>query len=296
VIRLDGVSYRYAGARTPSLRDVSLELPDGEVVGLMGASEAGKTTLCLVLAGLAPRAIRGTLTGRLLIDDADVAGQPMHELARLVGIVFQDPGAGLSGVTETVYEEVAFGPANLGVPRDELIERVEEALARLRIEPLADRHPARLSGGQQQLVAVAGALAMRPRHLVLDEPTAQLDPLGTRLVMDAVAELAAGGASILITEHKTDELARVASRALIVVDGAIVADGPASDVLGSPGIRDHGLEERATVRLARLVADAGLDPAAVAGAVLDPPAAEPLRDPRQVPAPLDRPAVAARVS
>jgi energy-coupling factor transport system ATP-binding protein len=263
VIRLEGISYRYAGARRPSLRNVDLELRDGEVVGLVGPSEAGKTTLCLVLAGLAPRAIRGTLTGRLSVDGQDMADRPMHALASVVGIGFQDPSTQLSGVAETVYEEVAFGPANLGVPRGELIERVEEALARLRIEHLAGRHPAQLSGGQQQLVAMAGLLAMRPRHLVLDEPTAQLDPLGTRLVMDAVTGLASGGASILIVEHKTDELARACSRAVVIEDGAIVEDGPAHDVLGAPRMRERGLEERSDARLARLLREAGLDPAAV---------------------------------
>jgi energy-coupling factor transport system ATP-binding protein len=267
VIRLEGVSYRYAGARAPSLRDLDLELGGGEVVGLVGASESGKTTLCLVLAGLAPRAIRGTLTGRLLIDGEDMTGRPMHELAALVGIGFQDPVMQLSGVTETVYEEVAFGPANLGVPRGELIDRVEGSLARLRIEHLAARDPARLSGGQQQLVAMAGLLAMRPRHLVLDEPTAQLDPGGTRLVMDAVRELAVDGASILIAEHKVDELARVCSRALVVEAGAIVEDGPADAVLASPGMRDRGLDERSEARIARMLHEAGLDPVlALAGA------------------------------
>ena len=263
MIRLEDVSYRYPGARSPSLRDLDLELGDGEVVGLVGASEAGKTTLCLVLAGLAPRAIRGTLTGRMRVDGEDVTDRPMHELAALVGIGFQDPGMQLSGAAGTVYEEVAFGPANLGVPRWELIERTDEALARLRIDHLASRDPARLSGGQQQLVAMAGLLAMRPRHLVLDEPTAQLDPAGTRLVMDAVTELARTGASILIAEHKTDELARVCDRALVIEDGAIVDDGPAASVLGSPAIRARGIEERSEARLARLMREAGLDPASL---------------------------------
>ena len=260
MIRLEGVSYRYAGTRAPSLRSTDLELRDGEVVGLVGATESGKTTLCLVLAGLAPRAIRGELTGRLLIDGEDMTARPMHDLAALVGIAFQEPGTQRSGVTETVFEEVAFGPANLGVPREELIARTWAALERLGIAHLAPRDPARLSGGQQQLVAIAGLLAMRPRHLVLDEPTAQLDPAGTRLVMDAVAELAVDGASILIAEHKTDELARVCSRALVIEGGTIVDDGSASVVLSSSTLRERGIEERSGARLARLLREAGLDP------------------------------------
>lgn len=260
MIRLDGVGYRYAGATRPSLHDIDLELPDGQVVGLVGASESGKSTLCLVVSGLAPRAIRGTLTGRLLIDDADVTSRPMHELASSVGIGFQDPATQLSGVADTVYEEVAFGPANLGVERDALIERVEGALARLGIVDLAPRDPARLSGGQMQLVAIAGLLAMRPRHLVLDEPTAQLDPAGTTLVADALAALAADGSSVLVAEQKTDLLARVCSRVVVLEAGRITLDGPTADVLDDPRLETLGVPLPSEVRLRRALVAAGLPP------------------------------------
>ena len=152
MLTLERVTYRYAGATKPSLVDVDLELKDGEVVGVAGAGESGKSTLCYVVSGLAPRTIRGTLTGRLLIGGVDVADQPIHSLVARVGIGFQNPASQLSGVCETVYEEVAFGPMNLGLPRDEVITRTEAAMAALRIDHLADRAPARLSGGQMQLV------------------------------------------------------------------------------------------------------------------------------------------------
>jgi len=258
MLRLESVSYRYAGARRPSLRDVSLELADGEVVGLVGASEAGKTTLCLVASGLAPRIVGGTLRGRVLLDGEDVSDAPMHALAARVGIGFQNPATQLSGVAGTVFEEVAFGPMNLGVARDELLDRTWSALDALRVASLADRDPQRLSGGQQQLVAMAGLLAMRPQHLVLDEPTAQLDPAGTGLVSDAVARLAAGGASILIAEHKTDLLAAVATRVVAIDDGAIALDGPAEQVLAAPQLRRLGVAEPGGHRLARLAQEAGI--------------------------------------
>ena len=145
MLTLEGVSYRYAGATRPSLRDVSLTFADGEVVGVAGRSEAGKTTLCLVLSGLAPRTVGGTLTGRLLLDGADAAPLSIHQLAERIGIAFASPATQLSGVAATVYEEVAFGPMNLGLPRPEIIQRTDEALAALRIEALASRDPARLS-------------------------------------------------------------------------------------------------------------------------------------------------------
>jgi energy-coupling factor transporter ATP-binding protein EcfA2 len=227
-------------------------------VGLVGANGAGKSTLCLVLAGLAPRVVGGTLGGRVLIDGEDAVSLPMHELAGRVAIGFDDPWTQLSGVAATVYEEIAFGPANLGVPRDELIERVDRALETLGITGLAARDPARLSGGQQQLVAVAGLLAMGPRHLVLDEPTAQLDPSGTRLVGEALERLAAGGASILIAEHKTDLLARVAGRVIALADGTVAIDGPADDVLADPRLAELGVPEPSAVRLRRRLVAAGL--------------------------------------
>jgi energy-coupling factor transporter ATP-binding protein EcfA2 len=268
MLALENVSYRYAGAARPSLREVSLELRDGEVLGLVGASEAGKTTLCLVASGLAPRAIGGRLIGRLLLDGADMTSEPMHALAGEVGIAFQSPATQLSGVAATVYEEVAFGPMNLGMPRDEIIDRTGRALETLRIEHLAERDPSRLSGGQMQLVAIAGLLAMGPRHILLDEPTAQLDPAGTRLVADAIARLAAEGASILIAEQKTDLLADLASRIVALDAGQIVLFGSTGEVLADRRLRQLGVAEPASVRLTRLATEAGMDPTRLTGAAV----------------------------
>lgn len=264
MLTLESVTYRYAGAPRPSLHDVSLELHSGEVLGLIGASEAGKTTLCLVASGLAPRTVGGTLTGRVLVDGEDTAPLAMHELAGRIGIAFASPATQLSGVAATVYEEVAFGPMNLGVPRSELIARTEEALTALRIESLADRDPALLSGGQQQLVAIAGLLALRPAHLVLDEPTAQLDPAGTAMVAAALAGLAAGGASILVAEQKTDLLLGICSRVLVIDSGRAVLDGPAAEILTGPQLADLGVAPPAAIRLRRAAVNASLPAATLA--------------------------------
>ncbi len=258
MLTLEAVTYRYAGARRPSLHDVTLELRDGEVLGLAGASEAGKTTLCLVASGLAPRTVGGTLTGRVLLDGEDTAPLAMHELAGRVGIAFASPATQLSGVAATVYEEVAFGPMNLGVPRGEVIARTEEALAALRIESLTERNPAQLSGGQQQLVAIAGLLALRPAHVVLDEPTAQLDPAGTAMVAAALAGLAAGGASILVAEHKTDLLAAICGRVAVLDAGRVVLDGIAAEILADPRLAALGVAPPAAVRLRQAAAEQAL--------------------------------------
>jgi energy-coupling factor transporter ATP-binding protein EcfA2 len=259
VLQLDGVSYRYAGAARPSLRDVSLSLHDGEVVGIVGPSEAGKSTLCLVASGLAPKTVGGTLTGRFALDGEDVTGLEIHDLAGRIGITFASPATQLTGVAGTVFEEVAFGPMNLGLPLPDVVGRTWQALAAMRIEPLAERDPARLSGGQQQLVALAGLLALAPRHLVLDEPTAQLDPAGTRLVAEALAGLAAGGASILVAEQKTDLLSAVCSRVVALEQGRIVLDGPAGEVLADPALERIGVQAPASVRLARAAEEAGIE-------------------------------------
>jgi energy-coupling factor transporter ATP-binding protein EcfA2 len=147
---------------------------------------------------------------------------------------------------------------NLGLARDEVIERTWDAMDSLGIDALAERDPRRLSGGQQQLVAMAGLLALRPRHLVLDEPTAQLDPAGTRLVADALAGLAATGASILVAEQKTDVLAGLCSRVVTLSAGRVVRDGPGPEVLADPALEELGVAPPTAVRLARGAASAGL--------------------------------------
>lgn len=263
-VELRGVGYRYAGAERPSLLDIDLVLADGEVVGVAGASESGKTTLCLVVGGIAPRTVGGSIRGSILLDGEPTDDWPMHRLAGRIGIGFQNPSNQLSQVAGSVFEEVAFGPMNLGIERGEIVERVWAALDALRISALAERDPRRLSGGQQQLVAMAGLLAMRPAHLVLDEPTAQLDPAGTRLVADAIGRLAAGGASILVTEQKTDLLAAVARRVLVLAEGRVVLRGETAEVLDDPRLEEIGVAAPSAVRLRRAAATAGIDPALVA--------------------------------
>ena len=208
-IELGSVRYRYAGSSSAALGPIDLRVEPGRVVGIVGANESGKTTLCLVAAGLAPGVIGGLLGGSVRIDGVDAATLRPHELAQRCGLLFQHAATQLSNTTATVFEEVAFGPCNLGLPVPEVVERVWWALRAVGIEALAPRDPARLSGGQGQLVALASVLALRPKYLVLDEPTSELDPAGTRLVAEALARIAREtGAGILLVEHKTDVLAQ----------------------------------------------------------------------------------------
>jgi energy-coupling factor transport system ATP-binding protein len=267
MLELRVVSYRYAGYARQALRDIDLTLADGEIVGLVGPNEAGKSTLCLVASGLAPASIRGQLDGSLTIDGEPMAGRPTYELAERVVLGFQNPNTQRSGIAATVFEEIAIGPMNLGLPVEETVARTRHALALLKLDPIRGRDPARLSGGQSQLVAIAALLAMRPRHVILDEPTAQLDPAGTTLVGVALRQLAAGGTSLLIAEHKTDLLDGLCSRIIAIDEGAVVLDGPATEILADPRLVELGVEPPARVRLMSAIAAAGGDRSLVAGAL-----------------------------
>lgn len=258
-LTLTGVSYRYAGAAAPALREVSLELAPGRAVGLVGANGAGKSTLCLVAVGLAPGVVGGELTGSIDIDGLSTASTPMHTLAQHAGIVFQESQAQISGTAQSVWEEVAFGPRNLSLPLDEVVERTWSALAALAIEHLAERDPARLSGGQAQLVALAGVLALRPSYLVLDEPTSQLDPHGTRLVVEALAGAAREtGAGILIAEHKTELLAELCDEVVVLDQGIVVRQGGAGAVLADVTLTELGVAPPPAVALRSALASAGI--------------------------------------
>jgi energy-coupling factor transport system ATP-binding protein len=268
VLTLTGVSYRYAGYAAPVLHDIDLTLEDGHILGVIGANESGKSTLCLVASGLAPGSIGGAIIGGgLTIDGEPMAGQPLYEFSTRVGIGFQNPSTQLSGVTGSVFEEVALGPMNLGLSTRETVERTKAAMATLGIEDLAEREPRRLSGGQGQLVVIASLLAMRPPHLVLDEPTAQLDPEGTRLVGAALRDLADTGTALLIAEHKTDLLADLSERVVVLDGGRIVASGATDQLLADPRLETWGIEPPSTVRLHRAVEARGLDVAVLEGAM-----------------------------
>ena len=258
MLELRGVSYRYPGYARLVLSEIELTLRDGEIVGLVGPNEAGKSTLCLVASGLAPASVGGVLGGEVRLDGESIAGRRPYELAGRIGTVFQNPNTQRSGVTGTVFEEVALGSVNLGRPIAETLARTRQALATLAIGDLADRNPQRLSGGQAQLVAIASILAMGPAHLILDEPTAQLDPEGTRLVGEALRALAATGAGLLIAEHKTALLDAICDRVIALDAGRIVRDGPAAEVLADPALEAMGVDRPPRFRIRDAIIAAGL--------------------------------------
>jgi energy-coupling factor transporter ATP-binding protein EcfA2 len=259
-IELTSVRYRYAGSSSAALGPIDLRVEPGRVVGVAGANESGKSTLCLVAAGLAPGVIGGRLEGSVRINGVDAATLRPHEIAQRCGLLFQHASTQLSHTTATVFEEIAFGPCNLGLPVAEVVARVWWALRVVGVEALAPRDPARLSGGQGQLVALASVLALRPQYLVLDEPTSELDPAGTRLVAAALARIVREtSAGILLVEHKTDVLAQIADEVVVLERGTAVLSGRAVEILADPRLMELGVEPPAGVRLEREVLAAGLE-------------------------------------
>ncbi len=265
LVNLRGVRYRYAGASEWALDGIDLTAGPGEVVGVCGPNDAGKSTLCLVVAGLAPGSIGGSVEGAVVIDGAETRTLTPDAIAQRCGILFQNASTQLTGTTSTVWEEIAFGPRNLGLDVEAIVERVDWAMRLARVEQLASRPPDRLSGGQAQLVALAAVLALRPKILVLDEPTSQLDPAGTNLVGESLAGLAAdAGTTLIIVEHKTDLLDRLCQRVVVIDGGRSVLDGPTTAVLEDPRLAGWGVEAPSRVRLAALASRRGVDPTTLA--------------------------------
>jgi energy-coupling factor transport system ATP-binding protein len=262
IISLQDITFTYAIGTTPALKNVTLDVPDDQICAVIGRAAAGKSTLCALCAGFIPNFYQGKMEGRALIDGQDVVERPVAELVRHVGLVGSNPFSQISGARFTVYEEIGFGLENLGLPREEIVERIEWALAALQLDDLRDRSPYALSGGQQQRLVLAGTLAMRPPVLVLDEPTAQLDPPTIADLAKLLRELARQGTTILFAEHRLEWTAGLADRVVVLDGGAIIADGPPAEVLANPLLLERNVGWPRPAVFAQRARAAGLWPAA----------------------------------
>lgn len=262
MIALEHVTYTYPASTAPALRDVSLAIPAGQFCAVIGANGAGKSTLAYVLAGFAPHFYRGTLTGTVTVAGCQAGVTPLSEWVLSVGLVSQNPFNQISGTKFTVREEIAFGLENLGVPREAMLARVEAAMALVGISALADRSPLALSGGQMQRVALASVLVMRPQVLVLDEPTSQLDPVGSREVFAAVRALAAAGeTTVVMIEHKLEWVSAFADRVIALAEGEVIADGKPAEVLTDASLIARGVGQTRYTLAARRALELGRWPA-----------------------------------
>ncbi len=229
-VEFKNVTFTYEGAKQPALKEVNLTVSQGEIILITGPAGSGKTTLCSCINGLVPHFHEGELSGDVLVRKYNTINSRVGGLASIVGMVFQDPESQL--VTNSVIDEVAFGPENLGVPREEINQRVLEALKATRLEGYDEREPHTLSGGEQQACVIAAVFAMQPEIYVLDEPLANLDPEGKAQVLRVVVELAKQhGTTLILVEHALEEVLPLVDRVIVLNNGQIVRDGPVGEII-----------------------------------------------------------------
>jgi energy-coupling factor transport system ATP-binding protein len=241
-------NYRVQPDDEYALGGVSLSIKEGKVIGVTGPNDSGKSTLGRLFASYIPNYFDGTLEGTVTVDDQDVTETSIADMSDSVGLLFENPFNQLTGSSTTVFEEIAFGMENKGIPREELIEIGKEKLELTGINHLYDRNPQQLSGGQSQRLALASILAMEPDILVLDEPTSQLDPHGTEEVMQVIADLAGEGYTVITISHDLDHLGHHLDRLVVFDEGKVVEDGGPEAVFRSPESQQRfGIPATATI-------------------------------------------------
>jgi energy-coupling factor transporter ATP-binding protein EcfA2 len=250
IVEIRNLTFKYANSDKPSLYDINLSINKGEFFLITGPTGCGKTTLCKCLNGLIPNSYHGDFSGEVIVDGLSTKEHPVYELAQHVGLVFQDPENEL--FCTSVEKEIAFGPENLGLPRDEIRKRVEEAMAMVGISHLRERSPYELSGGEQQKVAIAAILAMKPKILVLDEPTSNLDSLSAYSILNLLLNLKKEyEMTIILVEHRLEIVAKMVDRCAIMNEGRIIAIGDPREVLYSDIVESIGIGIPKIVKLAK---------------------------------------------
>jgi energy-coupling factor transport system ATP-binding protein len=258
IVNLQNVTYKYPLTDTPALQNINLQVNEGEFLAIIGPNGAGKSTLCFTLAGFVPHFFKGELTGLVEVLGQESLNSTLSEWVLNVGLAFQNPFNQISGAKYTVFEELAFGLENIGIPREEMKARVEAAMKLTGISDLAERSPYSLSGGQQQRVALTSILVMQPKVLVLDEPTSQMDPIGTREVFAVIRRMAESGMTVILVEHKVEWIAQFTDRVIALRDGQIFLDGTPSEVLTSPLLQENGFGVSRYTSVARKAKEIGL--------------------------------------
>ena len=258
IIEVKDVTFTYSGAQRHALERVSLAVAEGEFVGVIGPSGAGKSTLAGVMSGAVPHHFAGELYGACLVDGKDTCEVTLTDVSRLVGSVLQDIDAQF--VASNVRDELLFGLENFGVTHDEIPARMQQALETVGIEDLRDREIATLSGGQKQKVAIAAILALRPRVLVLDEPTAALDPVSSTLVFETLCEVnRLAGITVVVIEQKVALLSEYCSRVVVLDQGKLVFDDTPRKVFShGERLREIGVDSPRVARVSNSLAAAGL--------------------------------------
>ena len=231
--KIENVNYKYPLEEKQALKNINIEIKKGEFWAVIGKNGSGKTTFCNMLRRFVPDFYKGELKGKITLEDKELKDYSQKELVQKIGFVFQNPFTQISGVKDTVFEEIAYGLENLGLEKEEIISKVEKILKLLEIEKLRERNPYDLSGGQKQRVALASIIAMDPDILVIDEPTSQLDPKGTEDIFKIINLMANEGKTIILVEHKLELIAEYAENILVLDEGEIILSGKAEEVLNN---------------------------------------------------------------
>ena len=232
-LKLENVNYKYPLEEKNTLQNINIEIKKGEFWAVIGKNGSGKTTFCNILRRFVPDCYKGELTGKITLEGKELKDYSQKEIVQKIGFVFQNPFTQISGVKNTVFEEIAYGLENLGIERETIISEVEKILKLLEIEKLRDKNPYNLSGGQKQRVALASIIAMNPDILVIDEPTSQLDPKGTEDIFKIINLMANEGKTIILVEHKLELIAEYAENILVLDEGEIILSGKANEVLNN---------------------------------------------------------------
>ncbi len=240
-IEIKNFSYKYPLEDKNVLENLNLKIEKGEFWAVIGKNGSGKTTLCNALRRFVPDFYKGEVTGEIVVDGKNLKDFSPKELVTKIGFVFQNPFTQISGVKDTVFEEIAYGLENLAVEKEKIIKRVNETLKLLEIEHLKDKNPQEMSGGQKQRVALASIIVMDPEILVIDEPTSQLDPKGTQDIFKIINIMAKKGKTIILVEHKLELIAEYAEKIVVLDEGKIILSGDKKEILNNRLLEEKGI-------------------------------------------------------
>lgn len=254
---LKNIKYQYPLTDTYALDDVSFAFEEGKFYGIIGPNGSGKSTICNLIMGLIPNFYLGDLTGEVEILGKNMKDWKENELCTKIGYLFQNPFTQISGVKDTVLEEIVIGLENLGMEKEEMIDRALEVVKLIDIYDLIDKNPNQLSGGQRQRVAFASILAMDAEIYVIDEPTSQLDPQGTESVFQIIRSLKEQKKTVILVEHKVELMAEYADEILVIKDGRIIRSGPVTEVLSDDSLAGQMVSLPQTVCFAQEMERAG---------------------------------------
>lgn len=258
MIKAENVTFKYGSDGKEAVKNINLQIDEGDFIGITGHGGAGKTTLANILNGVIPQHCGGDFYGYVTVDGMDTVDTPAEKISLVLGSVFQDIESQL--IMNDVYSEILFGLENFGVPHDEIDERINEALTLVGIEDLKNRETATLSGGQKQKVAIASIIALKPKYLILDEPTGELDPKSSRRIYELLKEInEKHGITVIVIEQKIMLLCEFAKKLTVMNNGEIILFGNVSDVLeNSDALEEAGINVPRVVSLAKELKNRGL--------------------------------------